>query len=430
MSENSSKWKVKINNESRIQTLVVFFWIYPSIISSIVSFCGRFLGIEDAAQDVILKVIIGLVILVCLPAIVENIKARHILFFVFVVLVCILSYVFFPENAAQMDEYILPFIFGVFPLFFLGVLVDKAKIPYGALLEFSRAIIVLMVLVYLFYSGVDASEHEMGRAYGVLPSLMLVSYSFIRERKILDLFFTAVGAVFILLCATRGPILLYCIFMVIQMFSIDMKYRWISVALFAAVIIIVGTPLGTGLITTVSQLFETRGFNTRIFEMFLQGYIADDNGRDYLTDVVMEMAHEHPLIGNGLLSDRRATLQLSWVSGVGEYVHNIIYELWCDFGFVIGTILLIILAWKMIKTYKDYSETGLKIIFMIWGFAYVGKLFMSDSFMEEPGFWLCIGMCFEGARLKKTRRRTRIKNQNEYDVDTIKNTIHFYKERF
>ena len=416
----SSEWKIKIDDESRIQALVVFFWIYPSIITSMVNFGGRLLGIDETAKAVILNMVLGFVILVCLPAITRNIKAQHVMFFMFVVLVCVLSYVMFPQNSAQMDKYIMSFLLSVFPLFFLGVLVAKAKIPYGALLAFSRAVIVLMLLVYLFYSGVDASEHEMGRAYGVLPSLMLVSYSFIRERKLLDLFFTVVGAVFLLMCATRGPILLYCIFMVIQLFSISMKYRWISVALFAAVIIIAGTPLGTGLITGVAQTFAARGFNTRIFEMFLQGYIIDDNGRDYLTEVVMEMAREHPLVGNGILSDRRATLQLSWVSGVGEYVHNIVYELWCDFGFIIGTVLLIVLGWKIIQTYKNYSDRELKIIFMIWGFSYAGKLFMSNSFLEEPGFWLCIGMCFECTRIKRRIRwRTKTDDENRYDINTI-----------
>ncbi len=386
---------LKTDNESRLQTLFMFYWIYGSLITSAVNFGARFLGLSDYT-DLIRAVLVVAVLFYVSPAIAKFIKVRHLVFYMAVILVYGLTFVLFPENTKWLQDNFINFTFCVLPFIFLGFILSKMQIPYHTLVICSRLIIVMMILVYLFYSEIDITAHEMGRAYGVLPSLMLVTHSFLKRWNWPDFINVVIGGVFLLMCATRGPILCYLVFVLVLIFMEVEKHRKLYMLLLIAVVVLGFSPIGITLLEAVMTRFSRAGFNVRIFEYLLAGNITDDNGRDYLTEKVFELISNRPLIGNGLYSDRLATSSLPWLAGEGSYVHNIIYELWCDFGYVIGSLLIVIFVYLAMKAYRNTSKNmNLRGILLILLFSYVFKLLMSSSFLNEPGFWICLGMCYE-----------------------------------
>lgn len=391
--------KIKITRESKIQFLLIYFWIYSSLISYTLVFCCRILGISDETAHIIITIVTILAVVSTIDSWMRLLKLRQIVFYFLVLLVYLMSYKLFPLNEIYLDENFATFFLSVVPLFFLGCMVDKVQVPYLTLLRFSRIVIVFFFIVLLFFSVTETGDHDMGKAYNCLPSIMLVSYSALKGRKGIDVGFMILGALFLVICATRGPILLYVIFMLFQSTFFSRKLRYLYMTFLVGIFLIFISPLGFAIIEGLAAVMEKLGFSARIFELLLSGDLADDNGRSWLTDSVQDMIQKHPLFGNGIFSDRRATESIALVRGEsrGIYVHNLLYEVWCAFGYLLGTVLLLLLLICIIKTFmRTETYHNFKIIALIFLLSYVGRLFMSGSFMIEPGFWFCVGLFYEG----------------------------------
>lgn len=406
MSKNINNFTIILNKESRIQLLIIYFWIYSSIISYGIVYGCRLIGFNSDEAQIVIRILTVIVVIVALKSCLQLIKLRHILFYLLMFGLYLFSYKLFPENSAIMDDNISLFFLSVLPLFFLGTMLDKVKIPYETLVTLSYYVIVLFLVSVLFLSSGDVADHDMGKAYNCLPSVMLVSFNVLKKRKGRDFIFMALGVILLLLCATRGPILLYAIFMLFQLPLIERKYRYLYIGLLLAMIVLFVSPVGMILVEAISLLLNNFGFNTRIIDLLLTGDLTYDNGRSWLYDATFAMIEAQPWRGNGIFSDRRATGAIGiGENGIGVYVHHIIYEFWCDFGYILGTALLVIIAFSILTTLKKHkTDTNFKVFFLIFVISYMGKLFMSSSFLIEPGFWLCIGACFEGIRNEKRRK--------------------------
>lgn len=401
--------KISINTESRIQMLIIYFWIYSSIISYGVVFGCRLFGIGEQIAHILIRCFTVLIVLFALQSCFVYIKLRHLLFYGVIFCLYMISYHVYPLNTGALDKNFSLFFLSVLPLFFLGTMLGRVRIPYEALLMFSRCIIIFFLVLTLLFSDFGTGDYEMGKAYNCLPSIMLVSYSFLKKEKVQDIFFVILGIVFLLICATRGPILLYAIFMLLQLFFLKRQYRYVYGGALILLLILFFSPIGRGVMEGILSLMDKMGFNTRIFDMFLSGNLTDDNGRNWLKDAVFAMISRQPWCGNGLFSDRRATAAIGIGGTEGSYVHNLVYEFWCDFGYLLGSALLLLLAFAILRSLKGIAkDTNFKIIFSILALCYIGKLFMSSSFLIEPGFWMCIGVCYEGMINNKKRRRIRV----------------------
>ncbi|OUO28892.1 hypothetical protein B5F87_06565 [Eubacterium sp. An3] len=406
MSKDINNFTIILNKESRIQLLIIYFWIYPSIITYGIVYGCRLIGFYSDNAQIVIRILTITVMIIALQSCLQLIKLRHIFFYLLMLGLYLFSYKLFPENSAIMDDNISLFFLAVLPLFFLGTMIDKVKIPYETLGTLSYYVIILFLISVIFLSSGDVVDHDMGKAYDCLPSVMLVSFNALKKRRGRDFIFMALGVILLLLCATRGPILLYAIFMILQLPLIERKYRYLYIGLLLAVIILFISPLGMILVEVISLLLNNLGFSTRIIDLLLTGDLTYDNGRNWLYDATFAMIEAQPWRGNGIFSDRRATGAIGiGENGIGIYVHNIIYEFWCDFGYILGTALLVIIAFGILKTLKKHkTNINFKVIFLIFVISYMGKLFMSSSFLIEPGFWLCIGVCFEGMRNEKRRK--------------------------
>jgi hypothetical protein len=140
-------------------------------------------------------------------------------------------------------------------------------------------------------------------------------------------------------------------------------------------------------------MFITRmvGLSTRIFESFLEDELfnyENSSGRDKIHELLWEyIVNDRGGIGYGLGSDR-----LMGRNGT-EYAHNLIYEIWMDFGLYIGSFLLILFVLFIIKTFrKAYGSDkfNLFLILLIWS---VGHLMLSGTYLEDFQVYFFIGYC-------------------------------------
>ena len=383
------KLRVRLDGNSCIRYLFEFAWIYPTLVTTVIDTLMRVLGLSEYS-NIARCVVVFYVIIFCSRGLLSKLTSKHLLLYALAVVLYFLFAWIYPQTAGLMLDNAIDVLIFTIPVFFLGISMTDVKLNIGRITLYSRIIILLMSFVFFFMSDINAHEGHMGRAYLVLPSVMLVVYQAFREKKIHDILIGILGCFFLVACTTRGPVLLLLIFVLVIAFV--NKIRFLQVVLLLAVIIMSSSSFRTLLINAGIMIFNKFGLNTRIFDMLALGEVTSDNGRNYLEEVVWEMLHEHPISGNGVFSDRIATSALQWIGEDGVYAHNILLECWCQYGYIIGSILLIGLL--VVCIYSLFHEQGDKrTILCILILSYIGKLFMSSSYLLEPYFFLTVGMC-------------------------------------
>lgn len=139
------------------------------------------------------------------------------------------------------------------------------------------------------------------------------------------------------------------------------------------------------IVTFVGRIFIELGLSTRILEKFITGDLGNDSDRSVLRDTL------ESVLNNG-----------SHVWGLGPFGcrnYNVIYphflplDFACTFGYVVGYALLflisLIIAYAVWKTWGTKAQIFIVFLFC-FGFA---KLFLSNTFLLEPLFYMLIGVC-------------------------------------
>ena len=146
----------------------------------------------------------------------------------------------------------------------------------------------------------------------------------------------------------------------------------------------------------VQSLVRSTGISSRSIDGFLNNTFLNENGRDRIRAIVLELIGTGGPFGRGIYGERLA---------VGEffrwgYSHNIILEMLCSFGYVGGTIILLAIFVGIIKTYRCCENTRDQIIFLTF-LVTSCKLMFSDSFWYCDTFWAMLAVMLVWKRKKK-----------------------------
>ena len=79
------------------------------------------------------------------------------------------------------------------------------------------------------------------------------------------------------------------------------------------------------------------------------------------------------------------------------YTHNILLEIIGNFGIIIGSILIILLIFLIVRSLlsKEKKYTNLIIIWLSLGFFH---LMVSGSYLTDIKFWILLGLLFNKSR--------------------------------
>ena len=131
----------------------------------------------------------------------------------------------------------------------------------------------------------------------------------------------------------------------------------------------------------VSCIFESY-FNDALFSY------ENSSGRNEIHEFLWEyIINDRGGIGYGLGSDR-----LMGRAGT-EYAHNLVYEVWMDFGLYIGSILLILFIFFIAKTFKKAYGSDQFNLYLILLIVSVGRLMFSSSYLQDFQLYFFIGFC-------------------------------------
>ena len=394
----------KFNAEHFFGMFLVLFWGQDILFSYIRAILILIPYIKYTAEYVI-PALMFMCLLCALPYFIKVISYKDILFTLAVAIVFCLHILIYPENESTMSIF-GTFITAAFPLYFIGLRFDVSK--HWRLLYILSIINIWFFIIYIFSNDNTATSGQamlssyMHRAYVLLPQLLVVIVELFKKANPLNVLTVIAGIVILMMCGNRGSVLLLFLFILFCILFISEKKR--NIGIYAGIISVFAVAIYyfKSLSDVLMMLFSRFGMSSRVLARLSEGTFFTSSGRDIITKKLWTAILEKPILGYGLTSDR---------TFVESYAHNFAFELWMSFGLIAGTILLIVIAYIVVKSLvKTKEKTSKAFLFMLICIGLL-KLFISSSFLEEGLFFMMLGACvafLRQNRLGMSKERGRI----------------------
>ncbi len=292
-----------------------------------------------------------------------------------------------------------------FPMFLIGICAYRInrETTMKVMYRISVVSIFAQVIYTMVFSRIDATtlrDGDMHGAYTLLPHICMAFTGMLRKPNSWNISALAVGSVFLLFLGNRGSLLCLGVCVIASvLFSGRLKRPWLFLLLSCLAMAILFL---FGLLDLLYNMAEKYGLSLRIFQKLESGEFTGSSGRDKIQGRVWEYIWMYPMMGMGLFSDRR-------VAG-GYYAHNVILEILIHHGIIVGTLLLVLLAYLLVGAYQ-YLRKGNWLAKDVYGallFSVVCELFLSNSYLMEPYFYFTTGFaCAVMNEYRGEKRRQR-----------------------
>lgn len=387
--KNGIEAQSRSGSAKAFRLLMVVFWTQYTVLSFVIEIAERlpFIGIF---ADYIMPVTVVVLVLLSLPLMIKKLRAVDIVFYLVCAVVVLGSMVLIYDNSAYIRADAWGILGTVVPLLFIGVAYsheDSKKDLFWASLF--GAIAVFAYQIYSLLLGRELGNDNMYTAYNVLPSVLYLIYWALENKKPKYWLISAAAVAMIFLFGTRGPVLATLVFLLLGIFFTIINQRSqlarvLYLIMFAVVIVVVGSK--NFLLNTaefLAEKFEDIGFSTRIFDRFIAGEIADGSGREVLYSKILDAIKVRPVLGYGLMGDRVI---------LGFYVHNLFLELWCHYGVILGSVIILtMISVPVAALIKSRRSDMFGFVLMLSCMVFV-KLMFTGSYLEEPYMFFLIGV--------------------------------------
>lgn len=370
--------------------LLALLWTQYTVLNLVSAIIGR-LPVVGVLSDLFIPVCIIFAILASLPWFVKYIRGIDILFYVGMGLLVLFTMIVFPLTTEYLEADWWRILIMAAPFYIVGVSFSY-KICSRDLFWCSvvGVAVIFIYRLYLVGAGKAPENDDMDAAYKLLPSVMYLIYYAYNKKQKKYWAVALVSSVFMTIFGTRGPILCILIYIIALMMYGVIKERSVKkmIVLTGIIIVVISVfsqeDIFLRISVKMSDALTRMGFSSRIFDYYLAGEAATSKGRELLAEQAVEAIIRNPLFGYGFTGDRYL---------FGIYVHNIVLEMLCHYGVVLGSVIIVALACIMIlafiKCFK--SKRMFTFVLMIASMMLV-KLMLSGSYSTEPYFYFMLGL--------------------------------------
>lgn len=331
-------------------------------------------------------------ILLATPAWLNRFCLFDYLFYFLNVFYLLACYVFFPENTEYLDNNALICIFCVFSYYFVGKLVVIEKF-YNVFIFLSTMCILMDLFYFLVYAPQHrlmaevAKEDNMWSAYQLLPHVMMLLWTTLEKVRIWKILVLGAGILFLLSCGTRGPLACLGFFGVIYFFFFMNFKGAIYVKSGIVIIFILIAIYLESVIMYLARTFIGLELSTRVLEKAVAGEMGDDSYRSLLrAKLEYIMSTGNHFWGLGAFGCRNYDI---------IYPHFLPLDFVCTFGYVLGSILLVLLFGLIGVAFWASRGTRTQVFILFLFTLGIIKLFLSNTFLMEPYFYMLIGVCIK-----------------------------------
>lgn len=300
---------------------------------------------------------------------------------------------FFPQNVEYMwttaddiltnPTYILLFfaISGFIASFYL----NDMELFISIFEKFSVVTVALLAIRFFMVFIISSTMPEyMTFSYNLLLPTTFVLLLCIKEFKLYRAATAILGICLIFVAGCRGALLGAAISPLIYIFFFgklekNIKCRTtILLIAFLLVVLFFYDPI----LQAVSSKLTSIGLNSRTLEMLLNSKISDDSSRG---QVLRNTMSQVDLLGHGLWGDR--------VILNGRYPHNIIAEILINYGWILGSGILILMTTILIRGFIKAGTSKSVVMCALFSSGIVRLLFSGSYLGQEPAFYVLIALC-------------------------------------
>jgi len=289
--------------------------------------------------------------------------------------ILLLNILVFPQNKTILLNNTLRFLLPVvIPSALCLTYIPSIKIVESVLYKISwfTAILAFFYVINFFSGKFVIDVYNMSFSYALLlPMLSLYS-----KKKPYSIIVSIVLFIIVLGIGSRGAAIIFIIYV---LYDVTQSYAKFAIP---ALILIV---LFFFVFPTLTQWFESIGISSRTLEFLTNKNIGYLSGRDNLYDRMIDVIWANPIKGIGLFGDR---LYLD-----GTYVHNIILELYLNWGILVATMIIFFFMVKFIHVYKNSNKINRNIL-VKYLLASIAPLMFSGSYLIDYNLGIFIGVLF------------------------------------
>jgi len=240
----------------------------------------------------------------------------------------------------------------------------------------------VFIYVINFFTGTFIiSDYNMSFSYGLLlPMLSLYS-----KKNPCSVIVSIILFIIVVGIGSRGAAVIFVLYALYDIFQSHKKFA--IPALLLLIVFFLFLP-------SLAQWFESIDIHSRTLNLLFDHNLLRSDARSLLYESMLDVFWDNPITGIGLFGDR---IYLN-----GSYVHNFIIELYLNWGVLIGTIILLFLLVKFIKTYKNSNKTNRNILIK-YLLASVVPLMFSGSYLIDYNLGIFIGVLFLLSRTNRDK---------------------------
>ena len=263
----------------------------------------------------------------------------------------------------------------------------KKIVPFGSVFS----------ILYFYSFDLTDLKYSMGISYMLLlPAIF--AFERVRQHKtILNLFFLLSILFTIIMIGSRGALVCFGVFILLDhMFRMFATWK-------------IGTKSVFGYIIGVCLLiFFSLNMNSQFFnDLFLESrtlnmisndsFFTNDSGRNQIYSICIDYIIDNPAKGLGVFGDRLYLDKMLFLSDdVGMYPHNLVLELFMQYGVVLGILFCFIAAIVFYKAAKNIFRQKNNVLIDLFVFVLsIGllPLMFSGSYIINNNFGVLMGFC-------------------------------------
>ncbi|SJN28548.1 hypothetical protein FM125_07180 [Micrococcus lylae] len=150
------------------------------------------------------------------------------------------------------------------------------------------------------------------------------------------------------------------------------------------------------ILVSIQSWMAARGSNARSLDRLIDGSFTEDDARDNLGLISARLIDEGGPFGLGLYGDRyHIRRQYHW-----GYPHNFLDEMWVTYGWLGGTLLVIVGVALAIRAYLRARHT-LHAALMVVFLPLIFQLWVSMSYLLSVWFWVLLAVTWRSLTLPR-----------------------------
>lgn len=322
----------------------------------------------------------------------ENVKKRDLLLCIGMAAVYIISGFLHPANQVYLfeKENIYLILLQNLPLVLLGISLKEKYIDRMCSISV-LSVYIFFLFAFVFHKlSLTNDGSDMGAAYSLLMHVLLIMVYTFRKPSVFRVITVIVSLIILVGIGSRGPIA--CVLVTLSFVLVEnrksLKERLITMLLVVPFAIIIYVNF-YNIVEWLVAVFDSFGLSSRVINALLHAEITNDSGRSNISELFMRKLENDPG-GYGIGYDRLFHV---------EYSHNIRLELMLSFGVISGNIIFAVFSALFVYAvlFEKRQANRMLIESLFFGTGYV-KLFLSSSYLLEPGFFLLMGLSISAIR--------------------------------